>query len=104
MRAFLVAIASFVALLAVVSAGASKDTRTRCIPGQSNSMNCNRCKCSGGFPLLCTKKNCPDQTCIHGKMKRSSESKAKETTKNTDDRIREFLREVWGRVHLVGSK
>lgn len=123
MKAFIVAIASFVALLVVVSAGASTYTAMRCIPGQSYSINCNRCECTKwGFPLLCTKKSCPDhEPCIHGKIKKSgncdicicnggswfcysSECKGKETTENNDDRIKEYLHNAWGNVHLVGSK
>lgn len=109
MKAFIVAIASFVALLAVVSAEASKDTRIRCIPHQLYTMDCNLCICSSmGFHLFCTKKSCPyHKTCIHGKMKETgnceicicnggswycyaSELKGKKITENNNDRITEF--------------
>lgn len=70
MKAFIVAIASVVALLIVVSAGESDVTEMVCIPGQPYMEDCNQCFCNGdGSAGVCTRMGCPQYPiCTDGKM------------------------------------
>lgn len=73
MRAFIVAIACFVALLVVVSAGGLDATEKHCIPSQSYMEDCNNCHCDlKGSSTGCTRMMCPEYTpCTDGIMKRN---------------------------------
>lgn len=73
MKAFIVSIASFAALLVVVSAEGLDPTEMHCIPGQSYMVDCNYCHCnSNGSFGACSFMACPQYPiCTDGAMKRN---------------------------------
>lgn len=72
MKAFIVWIASFVALLVVVSAGEGDDTEMSCIPNENYMMDCNHCFCdSTGLIGACTYKGCAKSNCTEGTISRN---------------------------------